>query len=466
MVKQNDPDWNDPALSRWLDPMTKYGTKALYRTAFRTYAKFTNMTASTLIDEALEDFKRDPRQKQDVVLKRLISFFQWLKTDYERKTRGVGEHKVSGKGISDKLAHVLVNAIRSFYATYGVTVRLKGRYALPKAKRQNKRMIVDSTQVRTLVDNSRNLRDKAMILTMFQSGLDVSTLCNLTFGDVSEGLAKNEHPLKLDLLRQKSGTEFFTFIGKDAIEALKVCIADMKARGVQFTKDTALFLKERGKEQLTPNLVQNMMQEVALRSGLVDKGNNGNFFNPLGPHALRESFGSIMINSGVPDTIVDFWLGHSIGEMSEAYKSIQFESVKRMYLEREQLLSITRPSLDEKGLAEKVEAKVDERIQTLQKILTNLSTENLDLKTRMTELERESKDWFNETEKLVKLFDLILNNEWDKVRPLKEQLKMIKAREAEEKAKIESQLRRKEGFFDKANEEAEKIRAERKSKVE
>ena len=66
-----------------------------------------------------------------------------------------------------------------------------------------------------------------------------------------------------------------------------------------------------------------------------------NSFNPLSPHALRESFGSIMINSGVPDTIVGFWLGHQIGEMAEAYKSVQYESLKKMYLEREKLISIS-----------------------------------------------------------------------------------------------------------------------------
>ena len=230
----------------------------------------------------------------------------------------------------------------------------------------------------------------------------------------------------------------------------------MKARGAQFAKDTALFLKERGKEQLTPNLVQNMMQEVAVRSGLVDKGNNGNFFNPLGPHALRESFGSIMINSGVPDTIVDFWLGHSIGEMSEAYKSIQFESVKRMYLEREGLLSISKPSLDEKGLEAKVEAKVDERIQSLQKVITNLSTENLEMKTRTTKLEVENKTlgervealeqdgkrWFDETKRLVEFVDRFSNEDWEELRFLKEQREQVEAEEDEQKtrAKIEDQL--------------------------
>jgi hypothetical protein len=45
--------------------------------------------------------------------------------------------------------------------------------------------------------------------------------------------------------------------------------------------------------------------------------------------------------------------------MAKAYKSMQFESLKKMYLERESLLSINRPSLDERDLEEKVEAKVD-----------------------------------------------------------------------------------------------------------
>ena len=80
---------------------------------------------------------------------------------------------------------------------------------------------------------------------------------------------------------------------------------------------------------------------VAVRAGFVTVGNNGNSFNPLGTHSLRESFGSLMINSGVPDTIVDFWLGHEIGDMAKAYKETQFENLKKMYLEREHLLAVS-----------------------------------------------------------------------------------------------------------------------------
>jgi hypothetical protein len=212
---------------------------------------------------------------------------------------------------------------------------------------------------------------------MFQSGVDVSTLCNLKYGDVAEGLARNEYPLKLNLYRAKSGTEYYTFLGQDALEALKAYLADVKARGIQLSFHDPLFLKESNKalakEGITDNLVQKMLREIAIKSGFVDEHFNGKDFNPLSPHALRESFASIMINKGVPDTIVDFWLGHEIGEMAEAYKRGMAEDLKRMYLEREPFISISSG---------------DTHFNTqLQALINRLSAENMELKNKLKEVE-------------------------------------------------------------------------------
>lgn len=400
-----DVDWEDPALRRWLGGITRKGTRYGYKTAFRAYAFFTGMTASGLIDEALADARKDPRERQDVVLRRLVKFYHWLKKEYPRKSRGKGEHKVVGKGVSDKMAHYFIGAIRSFYATYDVTVRMRGRHKLPRPRVVNKRMKVATEQVKVLVDHARTPRDRAIILTLFQSGMDVSTLCSLKYGDVAEGLDKDEHPLKLELYRPKTGVEYYTFLGKDGIQALRAYLADMKARGVDFGHGVSLFLKERGKQALTTNLVQNMMKDVAVRSGLVDEKNNGKAFNPLSPHALRESFGSIMINSGVPDTIVDFWLGHSIGEMAEAYKGVQLESLKQIYLEREKLLSISAAEVDVQEIETKLRVEVEEGKKELQALVNGLATksmkleeENKDLKKRIQLTEQK----LNELEKLIR----------------------------------------------------------------
>jgi integrase len=153
----------------------------------------------------------------------------------------MGEHEIIGKGVSDKMAHFLVNAMRSFYATYDITVRMKGRHKLPRPRVTNRRIRVGAEQVKTLVDHARTPRDRAIILTLFQSGMDVSTLCSLKYGDILEGLGKNECPLRLDLYRPKTGTEYYTFLASDAIDALKAYLNDMRSRGVQFGSDTAFF---------------------------------------------------------------------------------------------------------------------------------------------------------------------------------------------------------------------------------
>ena len=399
MKKLQDPiDWEDPVLSRWLSTIVKLGTKYGYKSAFRVYAQYTKLSPSQMIDEAIEDSKRDPRDKRDVLLTRLLGFYTYLKNDYLKKSRGKGEHKVTGKGVSDKLAQMMVSAIRSFYSTYDLVVVMKGRRRIPRAKVENRRMIVGAEQVKVLVDNARSPRDRAIILTNFQGGLDVSTLCSLRYGDVAEGLTKNEYPLKLDLHRPKTGTDFYTFLGKDAIEALKIYLADMKQRGVAFTHNTPLFVQGRGKAAMKTENIQAVMREVALRSGFIDDTNNGNSFNILGPHALRESFGSIMTNSGVPDTVVDFWHGHEIGEMAEAYRSVQFESLKKMYLDREKLISISAQKVDVLEIENKVRLEIEQSSKQLQLMVNSLVTENMDLKSRVQAVERK----FQDIEKIVK----------------------------------------------------------------
>lgn len=378
---------DDPVLKRWLDTIMRTGTRYVYRTAFRSYTQYTKLSPGQLIDEAIEDSKKDPRQKRDILLTRLLGFYNYLKTEYPRKSRGKGEHTIIGKGVSDKLAQMQVSAMRSFYATYDLTVRLKGRRKLPRPRVENKRMIVAAEQVKVLVDHARSPRDRALILVNFQGGLDVSTLCSLKYGDVAEGLAKNEHPLKLDLYRGKTGTDFYTFLGRDATEALKAYLADMKQRGVKFTHNTPLFVQGRGKAALKTENVQAVMREAALRSGFIDDHNNGKEFNPLGPHALRESFGSIMTNSGVPDTIVDFWHGHEIGEMAEAYRSVQLESLKKMYLDREKLLSVSGSKVDLEEVKEKLRTEVEQQTRQMQTIINGLVAENIDLKKRIQSVE-------------------------------------------------------------------------------
>jgi hypothetical protein len=100
MSQKNQVDWSEPELVKWLGNTTRKGTIKVYRNAFRIYAQFTGMTAKTLVDEAIEDFKKDVRQRQDVVKNRLLNFYRWLKEEYPRKSGGKGKRKILGKGVA------------------------------------------------------------------------------------------------------------------------------------------------------------------------------------------------------------------------------------------------------------------------------------------------------------------------------------------------------------------------------
>ena len=379
-------DWNDPALVRWLDSISKKSTKMNYKSAFRNYAEFTGLTATELIDEAHADRQLPPLKQKDVVIQRLTKFHSWLTTEVEKVTRGKGEHKVKGRGLTPRSAVMKINCIRSFYSTFNMSVKLRGRHRIRNGRVKNKRMIINAEQVKVLVQHARSIRDRAIILVNFQGGMDVSTLCSLNYGEIAQAVETGEHPFKLELFRKKADVEYYTFLGKDAVEALKAYVVDRKARGTEWTLETPLFTKERHStnERITSNLVQNMMKEVAVSAGFVKK-NNGKDFNILGSHALRESFSSLMLNSGVPRPIVDLWLGHTRSNLDTAYMTVDETKAREMYAKREHLLNInetTEKSEELRKLSDSVSDILVER-EEMKEQLSQTVSEVKELKEKL-----------------------------------------------------------------------------------
>ncbi|MDI6691234.1 MAG: hypothetical protein QME50_05125 [Candidatus Bathyarchaeota archaeon] len=113
-MKKDLVNWNEEPLKKWLSLTTGKGTKATYKSAYRAYHQYTGMTSTQLIDEAIEDARRDPRERKDIVKRRLLGFHSWLLNEYAVHSRGKGPHEVVRKGLREKTAYSFVGAIRSF----------------------------------------------------------------------------------------------------------------------------------------------------------------------------------------------------------------------------------------------------------------------------------------------------------------------------------------------------------------
>lgn len=165
-----------------------------------------------------------------------------------------------------------------------------------------------------------------------------------------------------------------------------------------------------------------------------------------------------MINSGVPDTIVDFWLGHEIGDMAKAYKETQVENLRKMYLEREHLLSISAP----KGEDEKTKAEVKE----VKDDLYQLHVENNRMKQEIESLNASADMIRGDFEKVYALYEMIVDTPegkaaLKKLQEKKQEEALEELREAEQvaeesKAEILEQLE-KEGSGEIPPEEPKRL---------
>jgi len=373
-------------VNKWLAGKPK-GTKSQYLCSLRVYCDYKGMNPEQLIDEIERDRKKSRRSRGEVEY-RLKEFYSWLLNDKRKQIGGFVTKTTDERGVSPKRAASLIGAIRSFYKENGFPIILK----LPKAAtlKKNHKKQIRAGDVKKLVDHAPTIRDKAIILMLFQSGMDVSTLCSLDYGDVAKGLERNEYPLPIHVVRKKAGIEYTAFLGRDGIEALKAYINKRKRRQKGINYSEPLFTKERtknGVKRINKDLIDKMLREVAVLSGVVSKEEMERAdMNPCRPHALRAAFSSIMKLQGVNNEIVEYWLGHTIPYES-AYMIPGEDELKKIYAEHEEVLSINRATEQVKRLEQKFNGKME----TYDDIINRQAAEIKKLREKLAEMEQ-SKD--------------------------------------------------------------------------
>lgn len=324
-------------VKRWLAGKSE-GTVKLYLPALEEYVKFTGLNPGQLIDEAEEDREKS-RRDRGAPEDKLKEFHNHLLTSYKQK---------KGKtGLSEKCAVVYFGAIKTFYKSNGFELDVKTPKASPK--KVNFKLAIRPKEVKKLLDWCSNQRDKAIILVMFQSGMSVAELCSLNYGDVVRELEEGKIPLQLHIIREKEKVEYHTFLGKDAVDALKLYIKEREIRGEKLTHTSPLFTKDGMKklkiQRITPRLVEITLKKLALKSGLVTESQmEAADMNPARPHAFRGAFITILKLAGCNDTAVEYMAGHKLDAVQMAYWGARTEELREMYGKYKSYLSISETS--------------------------------------------------------------------------------------------------------------------------
>lgn len=165
-------------------------------------------------------------------------------------------------------------------------------------------------------DSSLGLRDKAILETLYATGIRVSELVNLNLNDID---------LEQELIRVwgKGSKERIVPFGKMAKLSLLKYINE--ARPMLINKknkqENALFLNKNG-SRLSDRSIRNILNKYLDAVALHQK---------ISPHAIRHSFATHLLNNGADLRSVQELLGHIRLSTTQIYTHLTKENIKAIH---------------------------------------------------------------------------------------------------------------------------------------
>lgn len=158
------------------------------------------------------------------------------------------------------------------------------------------------------------IRDRALLETMYATGLRVSELVNLT-GD-------NLH-LDMGFIQTlgKGNKERIIPIGDVAIDWLNIYLKQVRNKLVKDSNEKHVFVNAHGRQLTRQGVWKNLKQQV--RAAGINKN--------VTPHTLRHSFATHLLENGADLRIVQELLGHADVSTTQIYTHISKKRLQDIY---------------------------------------------------------------------------------------------------------------------------------------
>ena len=202
-----------------------------------------------------------------------------------------------------------VNYINSCLKFFYV-VTLEGNWSdlrIPKLRYDKKLPeYLTKEEVKVLLEKSTYLKHRAILSTIYSSGLRVSEVINLRISDI---VSKE---MKIRVRKGKRNKERYTLLSKKNLELLREYWLEFGPKN--YDPDDYLFISRKTGKQLTSRGVQCAMEKIAVKAGITT--------NPT-PHTLRHSFATHLMNDGVELVIIQALMGHSNIKTTSIYLHVR-----------------------------------------------------------------------------------------------------------------------------------------------
>ena len=270
------------------------------------------------------------RNTLDAYRRDVAGFAAWLEGAQGRSLLDAQAHdlqrhlawQVEERRASPRTTGRLVSALRRFYQ---FAVREALRADDPAAFLERPRLprslpgSLSEAEVEALlaapdVASCAGLRDRAMLETLYASGLRVSELVGLKPVQVS---------LDMGVVRVlgKGSKERLTPLGEEAIAWIERYVASARPGLLAGRKADALFVTARG-AGMTRQAFWALVKRHARKAGIA---------RSISPHTLRHAFATHLINHGADLRVVQLLLGHADITTTQIYTHVARERLKALH---------------------------------------------------------------------------------------------------------------------------------------
>lgn len=227
--------------------------------------------------------------------------------EHDRRPRSVARF---GSSLRRLYAHLL----RARHVDYDPT----GEIAAPKLAPGLPKSLTEGEVERLLaappVATAHGLRDRAMLETLYATGMRVSELVNLEVGqiDLHAGVVR---------VIGKGDKERLIPLGEQAVDWLQRYLREARATLFGTRLAAAMFPGNRGRamtRQAFWQLIKRYAQLAAIKK-------------PLSPHTLRHAFATHLLNHGADLRVVQMLLGHADLSTTQIYTQVARERLQALH---------------------------------------------------------------------------------------------------------------------------------------
>ena len=227
---------------------------------------------------------------------------------------------LSAEGMKSATIIRRITTIRGFYlflAREGLIKESLIGLRLPKGEKKLPN-VLSFEEVEDLLDapdieNDSELRDKAMLETMYASGLRVSELLSLQLGNINF----NEGYLKI---KGKGSKERIVPIGEFALDFINRYVTLVRPKYAK-NRNKYLFLNRDG-APISRQYFWRQIKKYALKA---------NIDREISPHTLRHSFATHLLENGANLKEVQEMLGHTKIETTQIYTHVSTKRIISAY---------------------------------------------------------------------------------------------------------------------------------------